>query len=222
MHGDDIVQGVNAAPYVAVNYGGNASTIANNKGIPIEEATKIYNDYMKGFSGVKKYQDFCRKDVMQKGYILLNPISGHKCFIHDFTEIKNAQQRFSSPDWSWEEYRKKKEADPFDEDVKAVRDYFKRKSAVEKDSINYRIQGTGALCFKLASIYMFDYLKKNNLLFKVKYCIPVHDEINLEAPEEIAEEIAKVLVEKMAKAGNFFCKKVELGADYTIAKHWIH
>ena len=176
MHGDDIVQRVNAAPYVAINYGGNALTIANNKGISIEEATKIYNDYMKGFSGVKKYQDFCRKDVMQKGYILLNKISKHKCFIYDFKELKALEDKFKSPTWSWEEYRIKKENDPFDQDVQDVRKYFKRKSSIEKDSINYRIQGTGALCFKLASIYFFNYLKEHNLLFKVKYCIPVHDE----------------------------------------------
>ena len=206
----------------AINYGGNALTIANNKGISIEEATKIYNDYMKGFSGVKKYQDFCRKDVMQKGYILLNKISKHKCFIYDFKELKTLEDKFKSPNWSWEEYRVKKETNPFDQDVQDVKRYFKRKSSIEKDSINYRIQGTGALCFKLASIYFFNYLKEHNLLFKVKYCIPVRDELNIEVPEDMSEDLAKVLVEKMAKAGNFFCRKVELGADYTINKHWIH
>ena len=41
-----------------------------------------------------------------------------------------------------------------------------------KQSVNYPIQGAGALCFKLASIKLFNWLKENNLLFKVKYCVP--------------------------------------------------
>ena len=30
--------------------------------------------------------------------------------------------------------------------------------------------------FKLASIYLFQYILEHNLLFKVKLCIPAHDE----------------------------------------------
>ena len=70
MHGDDIVQ-VEEQPLVAINYGGAASTIASNKGIPIEEAQKIYDNYMKGFKGIKQYQDYQRKFVMSNGYIMI-------------------------------------------------------------------------------------------------------------------------------------------------------
>lgn len=204
----------------AINYGGDANTIANGKGIPIEEAQKIYDDYMKGFSGIKRYQDFCRKDVMEKGYILLNPISGHKAYIYDYDELMRIKSRFNQEFWSY--YREMKTSAPNCDTVQDVKKFFKRKSASEKQSINYRIQATGALCFKVASVYLYQYLLENNLLFKVKYCIPVHDEINLEAPEEIADDIAKVLVDCMERAGNFFCKKVELGADVSVDKHWIH
>lgn len=205
-----------------INYGGDANTLANNKKIPIEEAKEIYDNYMKGFPGVKRYQDFCRKDVMEKGYILLNPKTGHKAYIYDYDELMDIKKKIFAPDWDWAEYRQLKINNPQDERVQMVRRYFKRKSASEKQSINYRIQGTGALCFKLASILLFKYLKDNGLLFKVKFCIPVHDEINLEAPESIAQEVANKLVECMTRAGNFFCEKVELGADVEVGKYWIH
>ena len=68
MHGDDIVQ-VEEQPLVAIAYGGNADTIAATKGIPKEEAVKIYDNYMKGFPGVKAYQDKQRKYVMQHVYV---------------------------------------------------------------------------------------------------------------------------------------------------------
>lgn len=121
----------------AINYGGDANTISINKGIPIEEAQKIYNDYMSGFKGVKKYQDFCRKDVMEKGFILLNPLTGHKAFIYDFEELKRIKEKFKEPGF-WEYYREMKREAPECETVQMVKKYFKRKSASEKQSINYR------------------------------------------------------------------------------------
>lgn len=78
------------------------------------------------------------------------------------------------------------------------------------------------MCFKLASIKLFNWLLKNGLLFKVKYCIPVHDEINLEAPDEISEEVADILVKCMVSAGKPFCTRAHLGADVEIANHWVH
>lgn len=78
------------------------------------------------------------------------------------------------------------------------------------------------MCFKLASIKLFNWLLKNGLLFKVKYCIPVHDEINLEAPDEISEEVADILVKCMVSAGKPFCTRAHLDADVEIGDHWIH
>ena len=95
MHGDDIVQRVNAAPYVAVNYGGNADTIARNKGIPIADANRIYNDYMSGFKGLKAYQDFRRKDWFAKGYILLSEVTGHKAYIFDYELLRKLNNLFT-------------------------------------------------------------------------------------------------------------------------------
>lgn len=121
----------------AINYGGDANTIAINKGIPIEEATRIYNDYMNGFKGIKKYQDFCRKDVMEKGYILLNPLTKHKAYIYDYKDLMRIQKKFSEPGF-WDYYKEMKVSAPNCDTVQEVKRFFKRKSASEKQSINYR------------------------------------------------------------------------------------
>ena len=68
----------------AIGYAGNANTIAQNSGIPLAEAEEIYNSYMEGFPGVKKYQDYCKKAVVRDGYILMNPVTGHRCHIPDW------------------------------------------------------------------------------------------------------------------------------------------
>lgn len=211
----------------AINYGGDANTISINKGIPIEEAQKIYNDYMSGFKGVKKYQDFCRKDVMEKGFILLNPLTGHKAFIYDFEELKRIKAKFKEPGF-WEYYREMKKEAPECETVQMVKKYFKRKSASEKQSINYRIQGTGSMCLRVSLINFFKYLRDNNLLFKVLITVIPYDEINCEAPKEIADQIAKVLYNCMVKAGAYFCTRCKLDADIStledrsLPTYWIH
>ena len=211
----------------AINYGGDANTISINKGIPIEEAQKIYNDYMSGFKGVKKYQDFCRKDVMEKGFILLNPLTGHKAFIYDFEELKRIKEKFKEPGF-WEYYKEMKKESPECETVQMVKKYFKRKSASEKQSINYRIQGTGSMCLRVSLINFFKYLRDNNLLFKVLITVIPYDEINCEAPKEIADQIAKVLYNCMVKAGAYFCTRCKLDADISrledgsLPNYWIH
>lgn len=210
----------------AINYGGNADTISRNKGIPIEEANKIYNAYMNGFKGLKAYQDFRRKDWFNKGYILLNPLTGHKAYIYDYEQLKEDKEWMKTLDWDY--YREMKKTDPTCYTVERVRRFFKRKSASEKQSINYPIQATGSMCLRLSLIYFFYFLRDTQLLNKVKICVTPYDEINCEAPKEIAEEIAMTLYNCMIKAGAFFCRRCKLDADISrledgsLPTYWVH
>lgn len=210
------------------NYGGDANTIHQNKGIPIEEAQKVYDNYMKGFNGLKKYQDFRRKDWFDKGYILLNPLTGHKAFIYDYDELLSEKRRMSE-DGFWDYYREMKNSCSDCDTVRMVKHFFKRKSASEKQSINYPIQATGSMCLRFSMIYLWNYIMEHQLQGKVKICVAPYDEINLEAPEEIAEDIAKVVYDCMVKAGSIFCTRCKLDADISRTKednslpdHWIH
>lgn len=203
------------------NYGGQDSTLIRNYGLDAKRAKEIYENYMSGFAGLKRYQDFRRVDVMRKGYILLSKITGHKAYIYDYDELKMQMEKQDDPDF-WAYYREMKQENPECDTVQGVRRLARRKAESEKQSINYPIQAAGALCFKLASIKLFNWLLKNGLLFKVKYCIPVHDEINLEASDEISEEVADILVKCMVSAGKPFCTRAHLGADVEIGDHWIH
>lgn len=106
--------------------------------------------------------------------------------------------------------------------VYPVKYYFRRKSTSEKQAINYPCQHTGAVMFKLASIFLWDYLLEHDLIFKVKLCIPSHDEWNIEVPEELADEINEVLADCMERAGAFFCTKVRLFSEGAPADYWIH
>ena len=211
----------------AINYGGDANTIHQNKGIPLNEAQEIYDNYMKGFAGLKKYQDFRRKDWFDKGYILLNPLTGHKAYIYDYDSLLQDKKRMSDTGF-WDYYREMKKDAPNCDTVQMVKHFFKRKSASEKQSINYPIQATGSMCLRYSMIYLWEYIVSHNLQEKVKICVAPYDEINLEAPEEMADEVAQVVYDCMVKAGAKFCTRCKLDADISKCKdgslpnYWIH
>lgn len=205
----------------AINYGGDYNTISKNDGIPVEEAKEIYDNFMEGFPGIKRYQDYCRAAVMRDGYILLNPLTGHRAHIYDAEELKETHNKMQEPGF-WEYYQNARKRNPQDEIVQEVRHYMQRKAASEKQSINYRIQNRGAMCFKLSSIKLFNWIVDHKLIDKVKMCVPAHDEFNLECPAAIKEQVGKVLIDCMIAGGKPFCPNVFLGADIDINDHWVH
>lgn len=212
----------------AIGYAGDANTIASNSGIPLEEAEKIYNSYMEGFPGVKKYQDYCKKNVLEKGYILMNPITEHRAHIADWeNKWKPIRDKMKSPDF-WQYYRELKSYDPYCETIQEIRKFFKVKSDMEKQSVNYRIQNRGAMCTKLAGILLFNWIVKNRYQGIVKICLQVHDEYNCECPAEMGEEVAKIIKKCMEKGARPFCRRLPLSSsvsrkkDGNLPNYWIH
>ena len=211
----------------AFNYAGNDNTIIRNFGLAPERAKEIYDSYMQGFTGLKKYQDFRKEDWWIKGYIDLNPLVGYKAYIYDYKDLIDIQNSFKEPRF-WDDYRRLKQINPEDPIVQKVKRFFKRKSTSDRQSVNYPIQHTGALCSRVAIINFFEYLRSKNLLFKVLITIGPYDEWNCEAPENIAEEIAQVLYNCMIKSGTYFCKRCRLDAEISrlengeLPTYWIH
>lgn len=211
----------------AFNYAGNASTIKRNFGITDEEANRIYDAYMSGFDGLKRYQEFRKKDWWSKGYIDLNPMVGYRAYIYDYDALKATQNSFREPGF-WDYYREMKVDAPKCDTVQKVRNFFRRKSDSDRQSVNYPIQHTGALCYKVSMINFFEWLKRNDLLFKVLITVTPYDEINCEAPEDRAEEVADALYNIMVGAGAFFVKRCKLDAEVSrdengnLPTYWIH
>lgn len=214
------------APEFTFAYGGDANTLIGRDHIPEDEARAIEANYKKGFPGVAAYQSYQRKTVMQLGYINTCPEVGFRAYIYDFDELDKVQKQFNQEFWA--KYRRLKAENPSDPLVEEVRNYFKRKSASERQSINYPIQSRGSAIFKIAAVNLFKWVVDNGLFGIVKFCIPAHDEFNIEAPEDIAEEVASKLHECMVNAGKFICRIVPLEAevsrlkDGTLPTYWVH
>ena len=92
---------------------------------------------------------------------------------------------------------------------------FNTRSFGERVARNMPIQGTAADIIKIAMVRVYDRLKKENL--KSKIIMQVHDEIIVEAPENEAEQVKKILETEMENACEM---KVRLTAQANYGRTW--
>ena len=204
-----------------INYGGTGEGMASKLNIPVQEGVAIYNSYFDVFPRMKQFFDDAKKKGLEKGYILISEITGLKYYIPDWEKLV-ATKKAMTPEF-WERYKKlKNEKTPTARELQnKVRDYFKNMSSIEKASLNYPIQGESAEMTKLAGIYFFDkYILPNNLFGIVKIVNFIHDEILIEGPETMKEELAENLKKAMLDSADKFCKRVRMKASPTISTHW--
>jgi len=208
----------------SINYGGAGITIAQNLNLPLEKGEEVYKSYFNAFPGLAKYFTNEKKKAVENGYILFNNISGRKCYIDYYDEFKELAKKINVKGF-WTKYKleKSQNSSIFVNVLKPlVREYFMKRGNIERMSLNYTIQGTSADITKLAGIYMFRYLKDNDLLFKVLMPNVVHDELIIECSTDKAESLAKILQNCMERAGDKFCKTIPLKAEPCITKIWAH
>jgi DNA polymerase-1 len=97
-------------------------------------------------------------------------------------------------------------------------DYQKLIGSVERQGKNTPIQGTSADITKYALVYIHDTIKREKLDAHLIHT--VHDEIVTEARDDIAQEVAKMVEEKMIAAGKKLLKLVPVKVDVHIANAW--
>lgn len=192
-------------------YGGNGSTISKNTGQSKTQGDFVYNSYFESFYGLKNYFENGMQQVIKDHYIVYNKKTGRKYFFKD-----------SEPFIRYNNLMNSSEIDYHPERRQIKKEYDESYSQAQRYSQNYRIQGSSADISKLAGVFFFQEIIKRNWLWTVKIVNMVHDEYNCEAPEELSEEVSKVLVECMERAATYFCDKVVLKADPVIGDHWIH
>lgn len=220
----DLRQMAKAAGF-AINYGGVGMTIARNLSLPLETGEMVYKAYFEAFPGLANYFKKQKDKALKNGYIEFNDVSKRKCFVYGFEDFQTLHKELYDNKGFWSEYKaeKIKDSDHFRNTLKPkVREYFVKKGGIERDALNYPIQGTSADITKLAGIYMFRYLEKHNLVFDVLMPNVVHDEIHLECKTEKAEELSLVLKKCMEDAGDVFCKTVPLKAEPCLTPYWTH
>ena len=105
---------------------------------------------------------------------------------------------------------------------KAEKDFSAAESEIKRLAQNYPIQGESSDVTKYAAVLFFREILKRNWWLKVKIVNQVHDELLIECPKNIVEEVKEVLVYCMEEAGKPFCKTVPLKAEAIHGDYWVH
>jgi len=204
----------------AIQYGGVGATIAKNLSISTEEGEFVYNSYMKAFPKISEYFKKCKAQVLSKGYIVTNQLTKRRIHFTDFEKYKELSKEITGE--FWEEYREQKKLNSlkFSLMKETIREYFLIKGKLERASLNYPIQSTGADMTKLAAMYLFNHIIETDNMFRVFIPLVVHDQIVVECPDSETEYWAKITSDCMVKAGDLFCKSVKIKAEPEILKKW--
>lgn len=204
----------------AINYGGNGSTIARNNNVTEQEGDDIYEAYFTAFPGLKKYFKKVQDHALANGYILINKLSGRKCFIAGFEEFNKTKEKFDRDFWNTYKAEKLKGSDLYRRMREQVSKWFRFKGTIERMALNYPIQGTSAEITKISCISFFKWIKENNYINIVLFTNTIHDENVIECPLEIASKTSEALKKAMNDAGSIFCKRVPLTAEPEQSLYW--
>lgn len=202
-----------------IQFGGSAFGLAKQLGCPEEEAQRYVDSYYGKFKGIKDFKEKGSRAVRQLGYVLINPLTGHKMYWWDWNKWKSEQVEYTKD--FWDEYKQyhKGTGDLVSQEVKH---HFQVQSKYDRMALNSPTQGTGAIIIKTAAINLLHWIVKNNLFGKVLLCAMVHDELLVEFPKELEDTFPHTLEEIMFSAAAFFCKKVPIPAEAEVGTYWKH
>jgi len=196
----------------AIAYGGNGSTIAKNCNIPKKDGEFVYNSYFKSFPELKQYFDlgFAKADHFK--YIQFNNITKRKYLFSKANDYFSLKETVSDP-YFWQSNDNPREI---------MQKFNKAKNDIQRISQNFVIQGSAADLTKYACILFFKELLNRNWWGKVFIVNLIHDELLLECPINMQEEVKEILLSCMENAGKPFCPIVPLKATAEIGDHWVH
>ena len=124
-------------------FGAAAPTISQSANCSIEEAQQYIDSLEKGFIGVSSFAKKGSAFVRKNGYILINPLTGHKKYWWDHSKWLKRQESFTQE--FWENYRDYHKGTG-DEVALEVREHFQAASKYDRDARNVVTQGGPLPC----------------------------------------------------------------------------
>lgn len=88
----------------------------------------------------------------------------------------------------------------------------------EHAAVNTLLQGAGAIVMKQAMVILYKDLTKRKIPFKL--VANVHDEWQIEVPEQYADEVGKSGVKAISEAGVVFNMNCPLTGEYKVGNNW--
>lgn len=213
-----------------VAYGGSAYTLKDDFGVDEDVAQSFIDGFLDAFPSLREYFDNGKKEAMKLGYIEIDPITGRRWYDPNFKRMNALNKKIWSyyppnyKDMDWQQKAvvkdKIKKAHPEVKDMWS--EYFSLKGKLERNSMNYKIQGLAGSQTKMAGILFRKYQLEHNLQDKIYLTNLVHDESLSEAREDFAEQGNKLIEQFMEQGAMTFCQKVKMKAEGNVVSYWYH
>jgi len=179
----------------SIAYGASASKIAEVFQVPLEEGQDFINRFFKAYPKLKPYFNLGKIHATTKGYIEIDSLTKRRVLIPNFNRFKSLENLLIL-------YNKKRKNPP----KKILSEYYKIKGEIERNSQNYKIQGTSGHITKVAGILIYEAIKKYN----AKIVNMIHDEIVVECSKKDSVKVTNIIKRYMELAGKLFVKTVPM------------
>lgn len=192
-------------------YGMGPPKLADTLDITIEEANELFEEYAKAFPVLNKWlADQCKFAKVNSYSTTFAPCKRRRWY----PEMRDAKRLR-------EEVKLVEKGSPEAKILwKAI---FKIEGSTERNGGNQPIQGSGADICKEALVGVRELINGYELKYNstVAYLIcTVHDAIDVEVREDLAEDFAKTMSKIMVDCGNKYVTKVKMEVDTTITDYW--
>lgn len=89
-------------------------------------------------------------------------------------------------------------------------------------ALNTLLQNAGALIAKQATVFAYDNLSTRGYVFGRDWALVahIHDELQTETKEAIADEVGKIIVKSMEQAGEHFKFRVPISGESKVGRNW--
>lgn len=178
--------------------------LADTLNISLEEAEQLFKEYAKAFPKLNKWLEEQGKFAKHNYYSKTFEPCNRRRWYPDMVKVRELKTKLelTTDEWKW---------------CKKV------EGQTERNGLNMPIQGSGADVCKEALILVRELILKYNQVYneEVAYLVcTVHDAIDCEVREDIAEVFGKEMKEVMIMAGNKYVREVSMDIDLTITKQW--
>jgi len=201
-------------------YGGKGYTSAAKLGLDTQTVLNSMAQLQKVMKGMAAYKKKAAKFVKEHGYIVINEQTGHRIYWPEWSAWRAVEDTFDSN--FWEDFRIYHQGTGDEVCQKVAQHRKDGEDWLEKNVLNYPIQGGSAIVLKQAAADLFEWVVRNNLFNKVLFCVFVHDEIDCECPEPIAGIVTKKVEQIMERAAGRFYKRLPIPSEGAVNTYWVH
>lgn len=213
-----------------IAYGGSAYTLKDDFGVEEEVAQQFIDGYFEAFPSLRDDFEKAKKKAVELGYIEIDPITHRRWFFKEYKHMQDLNKQA----WACypENYKDLSIAQRIDvkEELKQTHpelkdlwsEYFSLKGKLERDALNFRIQGLAASQMKMSGIILRRFIMNNQLEDIMYITSLIHDEVIVETTIEYSEQASIETRKAMIEGGNKFCKKVKMEAVPLITPFWYH